>query len=320
MKHITITSSEINSLQSRYSYDKETGELICLARTGKGTGNTRGAYLVKSPIIPLGAGRKIRTARAIYAIATGMDVKDREIVRHIDGDVLNRAWSNLQVCQYSDIEKAAPVRQLLVPHLDFLRECFEYNPENGYLIWKTRPLHHFKNGAAHKTFNKRRAGNRAGTMQGKDKRLQVHMVSGAIELHSYTAAIVWALAYGEDVPEGLVIDHKNRCTSDDRLSNLRLATYAGNTQNSRRDDTIQGMRGIYKASGKYSVRFRHTPGAYQFSRSFVSLEDARKVRKALEYKYHGEFAYAPTEWTPELQKWIDRLDSLNRANTRTARI
>jgi hypothetical protein len=320
MKHITITPSDIQSLQARYSYDKETGELTCLARTGKGTGNTRGAYLVKSPLIPLSDGRKIRTGRAVYAIATGTDVQDREIVRHIDGDVLNRKWSNLQVARYSDIEKATPVKQLLVPHLDFLRECFEYNPETGYLIWKTRPLHHFKNAASHKTFNKRRAGKRAGTMQGKDKRLQVHIISGGLDLHPYTAAIIWAMVHGEDVPEGLVIDHRNRNTSDERLSNLRLATYAGNTQNSKRDDTIQGMRGIYKASGKYSVRFVNTPQNYQFSRSFVSLEDARNCRKALEHRFHGEFAFEPTAWTPELQKWIDRLDSLNRANTRTSRI
>ena len=164
-------------------------------------------YLVKSPLVPLSDGRKIRAGRAIYAIATGTDVQEKEIVRHIDGNVLNRKWSNLEVVRYSDIEKATPVKQLLAPQLDFLRECFEYHAESGHLVWKARPLHHFKTSAAHKTFNTRRVGTRAGTMQGKHARRQVHMISGDVELHAYTSALVWVLAYGVDAPEGYVIDH-----------------------------------------------------------------------------------------------------------------
>lgn len=321
MKHTTITPSDIQSLQARFSYDRESGELICHARQGVGVGNTRGAYLVKSPFISLDDGRKIRTSRAIHAIATGTDVQDKEIVRHIDGNPLNRKWSNLQVSTYRAIEKATPVKQSLVPHLDFLRECFEYIPATGHLVWKTRPVHHFKNEAAHKTFIKRRAGTRAGTRQGRDKRLQVHITSGGMDLHPYTSAIIWALAYGEDAPEGRVIDHKNRNTDDERLTNLRIATFAGNIQNSTRSKTAPGMKGIFKlVNGKYSVKFIHTPTSFVFNRCFPKLEDAQKCRKALEYKYHGEFAYEPTPWTPELQTWIDRLDSLNRANTRSARV
>lgn len=320
MKPIQITSSEINSLRTRYSYDPDTGELTCEARTGKGTGNTRGAYLVKSNFVRLSEGRNVVVGRAIHAMMMGADLNDKEIVRHIDGNVLNRKWSNLEIVRFSDIEKSTPVKQLLAPHLDYLRECFAYNPETGHLVWKTRPLHHFKSAAAHKTFNKRRVGTRAGTMQGKHSRRQVHMISGDVELHPYTSVLIWVLTYGEDAPEGYVIDHKDRNTDNERLDNLRLATHASNIQNSIRSNTPPEMKGIFKSGSKYSVRFGNVPKDYQFSRVFVNLEDARMCRKALEYVYHGEFAYEPTTWTRELQKWIDRLESLNRANTRPPRI
>ena len=55
------------------------------------------------------------------------------------------------------------------------------------------------------------------------------------------------------------------------------------------------MKGIFKlTSGKYSAFALATfPRIYQFSRVFVNLEDARMCRKALEYTFHGEFAYEP---------------------------
>lgn len=320
MKPIQITPSEINSLRTRYSYDPESGELTCHARTGKGPGNTRGAYLVKSNFVRLSDGRNIAVGRVIHAIMTGADVNDKEIVRHIDGNLRNRKWSNLQVSTWCAIPKETWVKNALIPHLDFLRECFTYDGETGYLLWRERPATHFKTIAAWRTFNTRRAGKRAGTAQSRDGRLQVHMISGDIELHAYTTSIIWALVYGEEVPQGCVIDHidgKKRET----LDNLRIATYAGNSQNSKRSKTTPGMQGIFKlTNGKYSVRFVNNPRNYQFSRCFVNLEDARMCRKALEFRYQGSFAYEPTQWTPELQTWLDRLESLNRANTRPCRI
>ena len=32
-----------------------------------------------------------------------------------------------------------------LPEQKYLKECFDYIPENGHLIWKTRPAEHFKN-------------------------------------------------------------------------------------------------------------------------------------------------------------------------------
>ncbi|WP_321868633.1 HNH endonuclease [Paraburkholderia tropica] len=309
MKHNKLSQDDIQSLRTRYSYNAKTGDLRDC---------TRNNSLVKSANVTLVDKRKIRAGRAIHAIFTGTDVQDKQIVRHIDGNQKNRVWDNLQVVEYSDIEHAPAVKQSLLPHLDFLRECFAYQPETGHLVWKQRPAHHFKWARSQKTFNKRLAGKRAGTPQGKHKRLQLHITSGSVELHAYTSNVIWALNYGTELPPGCVIDHEDGDTDNERLSNLRMATWAGNMHNSKSKHTEAGMRGIYRLSGKFHVKFviNNRTQNFVFSRNFEKVEEAKLCRKALEYKYHGQFAYEPVTWTPELQSWIDKLDLLNRANTR----
>lgn len=40
-----------------------------------------------------------------------------------------------------------------LPTQEFLLECFIYNKVTGSLVWKARPLHHFKNTHGMNTFN-----------------------------------------------------------------------------------------------------------------------------------------------------------------------
>jgi hypothetical protein len=309
MKHTNLTTADIHALRARYSYDAQTGEFINTSRNNS---------LVKSPSIKLPDGRRIRTGRAIFSIVTGMDLAEKEIIRYVDGDRMNRAWRNLERSTYREIERPSSERRSLLPHLDFLRECFEYEADSGHLIWKHRPVEHFKTERGQKIFNSRRAGKRAGTRQGSDGRLQLHITSGATVLHCYAAHVVWTLAHGTEVADGLVIDHIDGNRDNERLDNLRLATSAGNSHNSRSKHTAAGMRGVSKNGKKFNVKFvlHNRTQKFVFSRSFEKLQDAKQCRKALEYKYHGQFAYEPVTWTPELQTWIDSLDVLNRANTR----
>ncbi|MFM0261563.1 HNH endonuclease [Paraburkholderia sediminicola] len=312
MKHTKLTQEITQALGARYTYDAATGEF---------RDTTRNNSIVKSAHISLADGRKVRTGRAIYALVTGADIGDGEIIRHVDGDNRNRVWANLQLSRYSDIEREPATKKSLIPHLEFLRECFEYDATTGHLIWKVRPVKHFKREASQKMFNTRLAGKRAGTLQGRDSRLQVHITSGAVKLNAYTSNIVWALAYGKDVPEGLVLDHKNGNRDDETLGNLRIATVAGNARNSNSSRTQLGLRGIWERSGKFNVKFSVNTSQmkYKFLRSFDTLHDAKMCRKALEFKYHGEFAWTPVDWTPELQTWLDNLEFLNRAGTKSKR-
>jgi len=49
------------------------------------------------------------------------------------------------------------------PSQAYLHECFVYNPETGVLIWKERPLHHFKSELAQRRLNAQHAGKLAGS-------------------------------------------------------------------------------------------------------------------------------------------------------------
>jgi len=48
------------------------------------------------------------------------------------------------------------------PTQEFLRECFEYDLETGIVLWKVRPMGHFKNHGICKAINNRQAGKLAG--------------------------------------------------------------------------------------------------------------------------------------------------------------
>src|ERR1700751_597292 len=98
------------------------------------------------------------------------------------------------------------------PTVERIRELFDYDPKLGLLIRKET---------------------------GNDLNSQVIKVDGS----SYECSnLIWLHYYGE-WPE-LLVDHKNRRRKDNRITNLRLATYRQNGYNVLRHDAY-GLKGIY---------------------------------------------------------------------------
>ena len=96
-----------------------------------------------------------------------------------------------------------------------------------------------------------------------------------------------------DAPLGLLVDHRNTDSLDNRRANLRLATPSQNSCNSRRDksNTYSRYRGVSfsKRKGKWFAAIRAN-GRKLWLGYFDNELDAAKAYDAAARKYHKEFA------------------------------
>ena len=117
-----------------------------------------------------------------------------------------------------------------LPPISFLKECFSYDPDTGILMWKRRPRHHFSRDRDWRTFNTTFSGRQAGRREGGVGGKYIKVTAGQSSFRCHRAA--WAIHYGVD-PYGALIDHINNDGTDNRIANLRLATFSQNGQNQK---------------------------------------------------------------------------------------
>lgn len=90
------------------------------------------------------------------------------------------------------------------------------------------------------------------------------------------------------------VDHKDNCGSNNKWSNLRLATRSQQLLNTRtRKDNFLGIKNVnlHKPSGKYRVKMR-VQGKDRSFGYYDDLELAELVAIEARNKFHGEFAKA----------------------------
>jgi hypothetical protein len=95
-----------------------------------------------------------------------------------------------------------------------------------------------------------------------------------------------------NAPRGLVVDHINGDSLDNRRANLRLATHSQNSCNKKkRKNTTSQFRGVCfcKAKGKWDANI-NLAGKRIWLGSFDSEIEAGKAYDEAAKKYHGEFA------------------------------
>jgi hypothetical protein len=95
-----------------------------------------------------------------------------------------------------------------------------------------------------------------------------------------------------NAPKGLLVDHRNGDTLDNRRTNLRLATASQNMQNvKKKKNTSSRFIGVsfIKSAGRWAAQIR-AQGRDRWLGTFVNEIDAAKAYDTAAKKYYGEFA------------------------------
>jgi len=146
--------------------------------------------------------------------------------------------------------------------------------EDGKLFWTKQPADCIK------------IGDEAGTLSTLKGRIQIRFRNKLYYAHR----IIWLLIKGEQPPK--LIDHINNNTCDNRIENLREASYSENQYNVlKRKDNKSGVKGVFwcKRSKKWSARIKKNRKRIHVG-YFTSLEDAEQAVKKARQELHEEFA------------------------------
>lgn len=162
---------------------------------------------------------------------------------------------------------------------DRLRELLHYEPETGLFRWRVDKVSSGGQIVA-----------RSGAIAGGLNSIGYWQL--VIDRNHYLGhRLAWFYVHGEWPSHQ--IDHVNRDTSDNRISNLRAATHAQQRGNQkRRKDNTSGIKGVsfHKSSGLWFARCRK--GQRSLVAYFKSKEAAAKAYEDFAKEIHGEFARA----------------------------
>jgi len=171
---------------------------------------------------------------------------------------------------------------------DRVRDLFDYNPEQGLLIWKERPLEDFKTEGAWKIWNTRYSGevfgytyntNKIGKTPDIRRKGTINTVKDYLHYR-----LVW-IYHNKKIPK--MLDHIDRNSLNDSIENLRPTNYMYNNRNiSIPSNNTSGVIGIgfCKKNNKWKARLT-IKGREIHLGLFTNIESAIKARKEAEIKY-----------------------------------
>lgn len=180
----------------------------------------------------------------------------------------------------------------ILPLQIMLRQLFNYDPNQGVLVWRSADEIRIVFSAG---YAQRNAGQVAGYVKNqKGGRRRYVTIQGIKYLHY---RLVYAWHYGP-IPDGKLVDHINRQTLDDRIENLRIASRAENSRNN-------SARGYFwdKHSGKWIVKVK-ADGKYHYGGLFTHEHKASLAARELKKRLHGKFAAQEPMTFSAIRSWI----------------
>lgn len=179
-----------------------------------------------------------------------------------------------------------------LPPVEFLQECFRYDPETGALYWRTRPDHHFEDVPRGRSWNTKYAGTRAdkpaksSSSEGRID-LKVRFRYGAAQVGTQASRVVLKILTGEEPAQ---VDHKNGDSCDNRPGNLRAATFQQNQRNVR-GYKVRGLpKGVYFTAGRSGfMSTARCNGQQHHLGTFRTPAEAHAAWCAWAKPIHGEF-------------------------------
>lgn len=132
--------------------------------------------------------------------------------------------------------------------VEYLRECFEPNFDEGYLVWKRRPVSHFRNERVYKIWNTKYSGQRAGNLYTRKSGYQSYQV-GIQDVSYLIHRIIWALYVGA-WPEH-DIGHKDGNSLNNKIENLSDIPHEINMRFQKlKKQNKSGVNGVYWSNTK----------------------------------------------------------------------
>jgi len=213
--------------------------------------------------------------RRILAYGTLLEMRTLE--RELQLNRKAKCWD-----RYYNVNVANYYRDLLP--IKWLHECFELDADTGILVWKARPVHHFKAPKYQKRHHTLYAGKEVGNTSSEGYRV-VRVTWNGKRLEWKQHRIVWAMHYGYWPTKN--IDHIDGNKANNVITNLREVTDQENAKNRGiPKNNTSGHIGVHwdKFTSKWKASIQVNGERILIGR-YINIEDASAARQAAEIEY-----------------------------------
>lgn len=258
-------SISVDAVKDLLSYDPNLGEFTWMESRRKKVkrGDKAGFAHDEGYLVITVDGARVRGAEAAWIHMKGCLPPEGFILAHRDGNRLNCAWENIEVVKKS-------------PSWSW-EDMIAYDSETGLFSWR------YRFGPEGKPLS--------GRPGWETKQGYIRMASGGKEIQAHRLAHL--MMTGNDVPDGMDIDHINGIRSDNRWCNLRVVTRTQNLMNSAlRPDNRSGIKGVYWDSRRnlWQAEIK-VAGKREHLGRFATIDEAASARRLAEDRLFGEYSY-----------------------------